>query len=344
MRIERINKTGMLWMEAMRARWSLRHASGERRWQLVLHMTSWLRLFRAQTRWLHSIHARESMRRAAQADPRLYERWHRPYISTHFNADARRRIVSAHYTFVMRRFPAWLAERVVLGGGARLASFRLDDTGDVHLHLRKPSRGDAGELGLLLLTEDKDLLATCILTFDRPDSITIGALLGAGAHTPFEATRDFMQASHGLHPRELLLALVRELAALHGVQRIRAVHSSTCAGSSSNELAVEDSDAFWLGQGAGPADSGCHALPLVLEPVPCSAGPRSRAEKRLRSEAFRQQACEIFVAALCQTSAPRPGRIATPVARDAAATAGSGRSASSQKASADQANLLVAGA
>lgn len=316
MGIAQITLAGRLWMDAMRSRWSLRRASGDSRWRLALHMTSWARLFIRQTRWLCSLHAREAMWRAAKADPRLYERWHRPYISSHFSTDARRRIVSTHYAFVMRRFPAWLSERIVFGGGARLATIRLDDASCVHLHLRKPARGDAGELSLLLLTEDKEALASCVLTFDRRDSVIIGALRGAGAHAPLEATRQFIRGSHGLHPKDLLMSLVRELAALHGLRRIRAVASAACVGHALHEEGADGGDAFWVAQGGVTAGSGCRELPLSLVQAPCAEGPRSRHEKHRRREAFRKEACEAFAAAFRRTAGPHPAGAAVPVVRD----------------------------
>lgn len=353
MRIEQFSRTTRLWMEALRSRWSLRQASGDGRWQLALHMTSWLRLCIRQTQWLRSLHAREAMWRAAQADPRLYERWHRPYISTHFNAAARRRIVNAHYDFVMRRFPAWLAERIVLGGGARLTTLRLEDAADVHLHLRKPSRADAGELSLLLLSDDKDVLASCILTFDRRDSVTIGALRGAGPHAPFEATREFIRGSHGLHPKDLLVSLVRELAALHGLKRIRAVTAAACVGQSGADADGADmegadvegaasGDAFWEAQGGVSAGAGCHALPLSLIPAPCAEGPRSRREKQQRSEAFRREAGEVFAAAFRRSTGTQPAAAETAASREGAA-ASAQRFRGGEKPSAASASLLAAG-
>jgi uncharacterized protein VirK/YbjX len=348
MRIEQISRTTRLWMEAVRSRWSLRQASGDGRWQLALHMTSWLRLCIRQTQWLRSLHAREAMWRAAQADPRLYERWHRPYISTHFNAAARRRIVNAHYDFVMRRFPAWLAERIVLGGGARLTTLRLEDAADVHLHLRKPSRADAGELSLLLLSDDKDVLASCILTFDRRDSVTIGALRGAGPHAPFEATREFILVSHGQHQKNLLMSLVRELAALHGLKRIRAVTAAACVGQSGADAdgadveAAASGDAFWEAQGGVSAGAGCHALPLSLIPAPCAEGPRSRREKQQRSEAFRREAGDAFAAALRRSTGALPAAAETAESREGAATPAQ-RFRGGEKHPAASASLLAAG-
>lgn len=341
MRVARTNMAGMLWMDALHRRWLLRRTAGESRWQLVKHMASWLRLFIRQTRWLRALNARETLRRAAHADPRLYERWHRPYISTHFDLDTRRRIVSSHYAFVMRRFPAWLCERIVSGGGALLATLRLDGVPGAYLSLRKPSRGEAGELSLLLLTLDKEVLASCILTFDRCDSVIIGAVRGAGPHTPFEATREFIQGSHGLHPTDLLVSLVRELAALHGLKRIRAVASSARVAGSSHGVGADGDDAFWREQGGVPAESGCHELPLSLVQAPCDVGPRSRREKRQLREAFREKACEAFAAAFRTTDGRHPVGATVSVSRDAAAIRN--LSSGGQRPASEHGGMLVAG-
>ncbi len=342
MRIAQTNMAGMLWVAALRRRWSLRRAAGESRWQLALHMATWVRLCIRQTRWLRSLDARETMRRAAQADPWLYERWHRPYISTHFDLDTRRRIVSSHYAFVMRRFPARVCERIVSGGSARLATLRLDGATGAYLSLRKPSRGEAGELSLLLLTLDKEVLASCILTFDRCDSVIIGAVRGAGPHTPFEATREFIQGSHGLHPMDLLVSLVRELAALHGLKRIRAVASPARVAGPLHGVGADADDAFWREQGGVAAQWGCHELPLSRVQAPCAGGPRSRREKQQLREAFREKACEAFAAAFRATD----GRLAVGPAestpRDATAAIRT-RLPVGQKPASEHGSMLAAG-
>ena len=342
MRIAQMNTTGMLWLEALRRRWSLRLTAGESRWQFVVHMAGWMRLFIRQTRWLRALDERDTLRRAAQADPGLYERWHRPYISTHFDGDTRRRIVSSHYAFVMRRFPARLGERIVSGGSARLATLRLDGATGAYLSLRKPSRGDAGELSLLLLTLDKQVLASCILTFDRSDSVIVGAVKGAGPHTPAEASREFIQASHGLHPTDLLVSLVRELAALHGLKRIRAVASSARVAGVSHGPDADGDDAFWRAQGGVPSSSGCLELPLSLMRAPCADGPRSRREKRQQREAFREKACAAFAAAFRSTDERFPAGATASVSRDAAATVRA-RSPAAQQPASEHGGMLVAG-
>jgi uncharacterized protein VirK/YbjX len=338
MGIAQRSTAGMLWLEALRRRWSLRRTVGESRWQFVVRMAHWVRLCVWQTRWLRALDGRETLRRAARADPGLYERWHRPYISTHFDGETRRRIVRSHYAFVMRRFPARLGERIVAGGSARLATLRLDGASGAYLSLRKPSRGEAGELSLLLLTLDKQVLASCILTFDRCDSVIIGAVGGAGPHTPVEAVREFIQAGHGLHPTDLVVSLVRELAALHGLKRIRAVASSARVAGAWQREDADDDDTFWQQQGGLPAESGCYEVPLSLVRVACVDGPRSRREKRQQREAFRDKACAAFAAAFRVTDGRLP---AGAVSRDAGAI--HVRPPVAQRPASEHGGMLVAG-
>lgn len=340
MDIAQTQATGMLWLDALRSRWALRRAAGESRWQLAMHMARWFRLFPRQTQWLRSLDAWDTMRQAAHADPRLYERWHRPYISTHFDLEARRRIVGSHYAFLMQHFPARLREHIVRGHGVRMATLRLPDSPPVHLHLRKPYRGDAGELSLLLLTDEKETLACCVLTFDRGDSVLIGSVQGAGHHTPFQATRDFVQGSHGLHPKDLLVSLVRAWAARHGLKRIRAVSATACVAPANQRDGSNNIDAFWREHGGIAGQSGCHELPLSLATVPCAEGPRSRREKQQHREAFRRAACEAFVAALGNPSKP-----AVSVTDTVAAPAAAARTTSNTHPvrSPERAGVLLAG-
>ncbi len=296
--------TARLWMDAAQRRWSLRRAAGESRWRLALHMLRWLQLLLAQTRWLRLLDASPPLCHAALADPRLYERWQRPYICRHFDAAARRRIVAGHYAFVMQQFPARLRERIVLGHSVRVATLPMEDMAPVHVHLRKPSRGDAGELCLLLLTTDREPLASCVLTFNS-DIVLVGDIRGTGPHTPVEATLAFIENSHGVHPRDLLVSMVRELAVLHGLAHIRVVTAAARVATVAS-ADVDTSDAFWSDHGALPGNVGCHELPLAHSPVTRGDAGRSPGVMQQR-ELFRQAACKPFIDAFRVPSWQRSG-------------------------------------
>jgi uncharacterized protein VirK/YbjX len=211
-----------LWLEAVRSRWSLRLAAGEGAWRLAWRMLRWLRWFSRQTQWLRTVDGSAAMRQAARADPRLYERWHRPYVSPRFAPDARRRIIAAHYAFVEHRLPARMRERILRGHDVRLATLRLAGAAPASLHLRKPARAEAGELALLLLDVDREALASCVLTFGGEQGLLVAPPQGALSHAGDAAIRAFLRGSRGVHPQALLHALVRALAAHYGLACVHA--------------------------------------------------------------------------------------------------------------------------
>jgi uncharacterized protein VirK/YbjX len=304
--------TRTLWLEAARSRWALRRAAGETRWRLAWHMASWLRLFLRQTQWLRSLDDSASLRRAARTDPRLYERWHRPYISRHFDLDTRRQIVAAHYEFVLCHFPARLRDRILRGHDVRVATVPLESGASAHVHLRKPMRGDAGELALLLLTENKQTLACCVVTFAGREGLLIGSMQGAGPHTDGEATHAFIQGSHGLHPKDLLVSLVFELAAFYGLARIRVATGAARAAAHLPATGRDNSDAFWREYGGVPTTAGCQELPLTFAHVPCAPGRHSRREMRQRRESFRRDICAAFVETLRDSPRRYPSVVTLP--------------------------------
>lgn len=215
MKTTRSKAVARLWLEAILSRWSLRLAAGESVWWLAWRMLCWLCVFPRQTRWLQAVDASPAMRQAARTDPRLYERWHAPFISPRFGPDARCRIVAAHYAFVQQHLPARMRQRVLRGQDVRVTTLRLAGEPPVSLHLRKPARAGAGELALLLLTGDKTALACCALTFAGGEGLLVAPMPSPAPRADDATVRAFLRGSHGLHPRELLHMLTRELAALH---------------------------------------------------------------------------------------------------------------------------------
>lgn len=246
-----------LWLEAARSRWSLRLAAGESAWWLAWRMLCWLYVFPRQTRWLQAVDASPAMRQAARTDPRLYERWHTPFISPRFGPDARCRIVAAHYAFVQQHFPARMRRRVLHGQDVRVATLRAKGEVPVSLHLRKPARAEAGELALLLLTGEKTVLATCALTFAGHDGLLVAPMPPPAPQADDATMRAFLRGSHGMHPRALLEVLTRELAALHQLACVQ----------------------------VGPLQPGCHEATHRHDTAPTPG------------QAFCRDACDAFLAA-----------------------------------------------
>lgn len=318
MSVSQLRTTPALWLAAMRSRWALRRLAGESPLQLGWHMGRWLTLASQQSRWLRKLDASEPLRQSAQIDPRLYERWHRPFISHGFDLSTRQRIVAAHYDFLLTRFPAALRDRLLRGYDVRVTVIRLEDGEPAFVHLRKPPPGAAGELALLVQTEDRIKLASCVLTFAGPRGLLVGSIQDDSQYACGLATRAFIKGSHGLHPRDLLVSLLRELAVIYDFKRLRAASANAAAGETD-----ADSDSFWQSHGATPGDDGCHDLPLSTAFVPCADGKRSRRMMQAQRETFRKDVCARFAAIFSDVKHATPlpwqarGVTAAPAARPA---------------------------
>ncbi|BDU23102.1 DUF535 family protein [Dyella sp. GSA-30] len=252
----------------------------------------WLRHFPQQVRWLEYLQGSEALRRAAEADPKLYDRWHRPYISRHFGAHERLRIIDAHYDFLSSRFPKRMRERIIKGHDIRVAMLRLENAVPAYLHLRKPVDGNAGELGIYLLNEYKEALASCVVTFAGAQGLLIGSIQGAWSYMAEESTREFVRGSCGLHPKDLLLSLIRALAHCHGIEEIRAVARTARI----SRGPVSSDDSFLQAHGGLLTEAGCYDMPLD-EPLYPQATSQRRRLLEQRREAFRREACALLVRA-----------------------------------------------
>jgi uncharacterized protein VirK/YbjX len=280
--------TAATWLRALRAVQTARR--GENPLRSALRTYRWLRHFPRQRRWLAHVQACEILREAAVADPRLHDRWHRTYISRQFDANARLRIVDAHYAFLTEHFPRRMRERLVKGHDLRVTTLRLENGLPAYIHLRKPADDGAGELGIYLLNAYKEVLASCVITFAGSEGLLIGSLRGAWPYMAEEATREFVRGSCGLEPKELLLSLLRALAACHGIESIRAV------GGQAQLRRNGESDSFLRTHGGVLTEAGCYDMPLYDLSRPQATTQRRRALDA-RREDFRREACDLFVQA-----------------------------------------------
>ncbi|HEY9131023.1 MAG TPA: DUF535 family protein [Dyella sp.] len=291
--------TAVSWLKALRTVQAARR--GENPLRSALRTYRWLRHFPQQRRWLAHVETCDILREAAMADPRLHDRWHRAYISRQFDADARLRIVDAHYTFLTQHFPRRMRERIVRGHDLRVATLRLENGLPAYLHLRKPADDGAGELGIYLLNAYKEVLASCVITFAGSEGLLIGSLRGAWPYMAEEATREFVRGSCGLKPKDLLLSLLRALAVSYGIESIRAVSGHAQLRRNG------DSDTFLQAHGGVLTEAGCYDMPLYDLSHPQASSQRRRAMDA-RREDFRREACDLFLQAFQgyrpRTSAP----------------------------------------
>ncbi|QDE37888.1 DUF535 domain-containing protein [Luteibacter pinisoli] len=245
-----------------------------------------LRTLPRQAAWLRLVSRSRDIRAAAEANPTLYERWQPHYISRRFDLAARARIIEAHYRFVAREFPERLRVRLLKGHDVRLATLPLGDGQLAYLHARAPESAQCGELGLFLLNGDKEVISSCAVTFAGSDGLLLGAMRGSWAYLGRAAIAGFTRSSGGLHPRELLMAVVRALAKHYGVQRIRAVSAGAHPLDRRAGVTIAAYDRFWRRHGGMAGLDGCYEVPVPGLP---SGNPVR--------DAFRHEACEVVLKA-----------------------------------------------
>lgn len=245
-----------------------------------------LTAFRRQARWLGLLGGSRVMRAAAELNPRLYERWQKPYISPDFDLATCARLVEAHYRFIAREFPERLRDRLMKGHDVRLATLPLGDGEMAYLHARAPENETTGELGLFLLNGDKEVVSSCAITFGGPDGLIVGAMRGSWAYLGRGAMSRFSRATGGLRPRDLLLAVVRALATYYGIDRVRGVARAAHPHDRRAGVSTASYHRFWRRHGGLPGDGGCYEIPrLVL-----ASGSAQR-------DTFRREACELAMRA-----------------------------------------------
>jgi uncharacterized protein VirK/YbjX len=275
------------WRDALRACRAGRYGEGHLR--LAMRTLRWLRHAQRQDHWLQRVGRSPILGQAASADVRLLDRWQRPYLDRHFDAAARMDAIETHYQHLSRHFPRRMRDRILRGHDVRVAMLQLENATPAYVHLRKPVDGRAGELGIYLLNEFKEALASCVVTFIRPHTLLIGSMEGAWSYMAEDAKREFVRASCGLAPKDLLMSLLRAMADTQSILHIRAVpHAAQAA-----RLRSDDGDAFVRQQGGIPDAAGHYDLPPVDLPEP-ETGSARRRMLALRREQVRREACARF--------------------------------------------------
>jgi uncharacterized protein len=250
----------------------------------VRYLWRTLREFPRQAAWLRLVGRSREIRAAAELNPSLYERVQPHYISRRFDLADRARIIEAHYRFISREFPERLRLRLLKGHDVRLATLPLGDGQVAYVHARAPENAQCGELGLFLLNGEKEVISSCAITFAGFEGILVGAMRGSWAYLGRAAIAGFTRASGGLHPRELLIALVRALATYYGIERIRGVAAAYHPQDRRAGVTAAAYDRVWRRHGGVAGTDGCYEVPVQGLPT-----------GRPARDAFRREACEVVL-------------------------------------------------
>jgi uncharacterized protein VirK/YbjX len=140
----------------------------------------------------------------------------------------------------------------------------------------------------------------------------IGALQGLGDARALEIYRSLTHGTHGLRPRDLLLAAFRMLCSELGVARIRAVSDeySACRSSYFQKQIPSSYDSAWIDHEGALDGGGFYELAAQVSRRPHESIPsRKRAQYRRRYQMFdslEQQIGEAVSAAQARAAAAAP--------------------------------------
>lgn len=300
-----------LMLDACKAWWAYCNASptrGPRRFAAFMWHSA--KRARAQLGWLHQLDACDATRLAVRTDPQLYERWLRPYLNRHLSPEARQHWIADHWRFVMRQLPQRLRDKLLLGHDLRIASLPLRDGDVAFVHVRKPADTSTGELGLFLLDSEKRVLASCALVMAGHTAV-IGDLRGPWHFMGAEPVRRFTRESHGVRPKDLLLAFVRALGVQQGWTGIRSVSASAQVVATTRD--PEAYDKYWREHGGVLNGDGCFDLPCQTMARALHSVPSRKRAAHRRKQQFREDACRLFLRSF-QTTFQSLENVATNVA------------------------------
>ena len=211
-------------------------------------------------------------------------------------------MIADHYRTVLATFPAAVCEAVYLRDRHPLGVVPLKDGSPLGFELRRPTgRGREGELALCLVdTQGRSLSSMIFSLADDGRTLLLGCVQGAAAALGRDAVRELTRQSHGLRPKNLLLSLLRSLAAHQGVVRIRGVRNAAHPFAGQANKIKADYDSFWLECEGVPDDNGFYELP-AREPERHETQVASKHRSAFRNrESLRRQACGLLLAALDQ--------------------------------------------
>jgi len=240
--------------------------------------------------WLHLLNSHPAFSEYVRACPRFVYKVYRPYISNALDAGQRLAAIRAHYEFIFRRGLGQLAARAA-NGPVPLAEAPGKSGLPYRIELRTVNICDReGDLVLQLVQDGKTLYTTAfsIAPRDGQAAISIGCIQGGKTEDAREAIRAATRDLHGLRPKQLMVALVRQLAFDYGCARVLMVSNRNRVTYKAirNGRVLADYDQLWEELGARRRADGDYEMEATALAAPDmeSIPSKKRAEARRRHE------------------------------------------------------------
>jgi uncharacterized protein VirK/YbjX len=276
-----------------RAEW---HSSRSRGFHATMtYIARSLRHWRGHAAWLAFLET-PPMAGLTTIDRTLTERYQHRYMNRQWSMTQRLRAMREHYAFAVEHFPPDLFESLYREREVHVGRLVLRDGSGLGLLLKAPGlRAREGELSLSL-TDDAGLqISYATLSFvEGGRTLLIGCLQGAANNAGRDAVRELTRQCHGLRPKNLLLSMIRSLAAAMGVQRVLGIGNQAHPFARRGKIKA-DYDGFWQENGGVADAQGFYAM-AVHEPARCESTVESKRRSEFRRrEALRREACDLLV-------------------------------------------------
>lgn len=256
---------------------------------------------RWRVRWQRLVGEHHALRRAAERDPRLLDRWQHRYLNRHFSPPEKARRLVEHFQSLTRAFSPAALEQIYGTGGLPLGMAALKDGSELQLKLAPPPVWSCeGELDLALSSADCDRLYSVTLTYSASrGELLIGCLQGPWGDEGRAVVREVTRGCHGLRPKNLLMSMVYALAEALDVTTLKGISNQAHPLARTGKIKASY-DGFWEEQGGRLSDDGYYCLPAAEAARDEAEVPsRHRAEFR-RRESLRQGLVEQLRQALSQ--------------------------------------------
>jgi len=309
-----IGRLRLLWQFLKVAREAYPGISPRSVWGVAKLLARKLRWLGPLSNW-HSDVSNPALREMLGHRPSLVLAVGRPYINDRWSVPRRLDAIWEHYS-LLRGPLAFL--RFDPGAQLLLAAVETEVM-PLQVVLDKPSWfACEGELAVNLYSGEQRLYSLAFsLGSDNGERVAyIGALQGLGDAKALEIYRSLTHGTHGMRPRDLLLAVFRMLCSELGVVRIRAVSDeySACRSDYFNKKIPTSYDSAWIDHDGAPDGGGFFELaPRVSRRPQESIPSRKRAQYRRRYKMFdslEQQIADAVRAAQARAgvAAPAPYR------------------------------------
>lgn len=177
---------------------------------------------RVTRRWQQQLASVPVLRTLAARDPRMRYQIYRPYLSGHLDAGARADVIAVHYSLLQDMGWGWAALKANRSP-MRVAEFCGKSGTAFEARLSTALVNEREGEQALQLACDGRVIYTASFTFGLAGGrrqLVVGSLQGLRAHDGEDLMRLATRELHGMRPSNFMMALLRDLAAALGCQKV----------------------------------------------------------------------------------------------------------------------------